>query len=113
MSSLDFSSAALSPVIPTDLLGGGAVVTGATQADRIKQVSKAMEGIFASQLLAELGKGLGGAGDSQHSGLYQDFIQQVTSGSGFGLAKFIENSLTTAKHAPALHSSPTHVQGAR
>ena len=112
--SADFSSLGISPIIPTDLLSGSALATGATQADRVKQVSKAMEGMFAGQLMAELGKGLGGSSESQETGMYQDFIQQamaqqVTAGGGFGLAKFIEQSITPAtKHPLHLEAHPAH-----
>ena len=66
-------------------------MNGATQPARLKAACKAMEGIFASQIMSELGKGMGGTDGSQQSGLYQDFIQQamtqqVTAGGGFGLA---------------------------
>ena len=120
--SADFSSLGVSPIIPTDLMSGGVLGSGATQADRIKQVSKAMEGMFASQLMAELGKGLGGASESQETGMYQDFIQQamgqqVTAGGGFGLAKFIEQSLTPAAKHPlpglAHNLHPAHAHGTK
>jgi Rod binding domain-containing protein len=82
------------------------------QAMRIKQVSKAMESIFTSQLTAELGKSIDASDDSSDSdsGPYSDFIQQamtqgVTQGGGLGLAKTIENYLnhrnqTVTGHMP-------------
>ncbi len=93
--SLDFSLSSLSPLPPLDLSAG---VAGASEETRIKQVSKAMESVFTSQLMAEMGKGIDGADDNEN-GAYQDFIQQamtqgVTQGGGFGLAKVIENYLT-------------------
>ena len=100
--SVDFSSlSALSNVGPLDL---STDVKGASDATRIKQVSKAMESLFVSQLTAEMGKGLGGMSGSDddggdQGGAYSDFIHQamtqgVTQGGGFGLAKVIENYLT-------------------
>jgi Rod binding domain-containing protein len=105
--SMDISSTSLTPIIPTDLLSGptgSLAAAGLSQAQKIKAVSKAMEGMFTGQLMSELGKGLGGPSESQETGLYQDFIQQalaqgVTAGGGFGLAKFLESSLAPAKHA--------------
>jgi Rod binding domain-containing protein len=104
--SSDFSSSSITPILSPDLLSGGvsaAGMKGATQEAKIKAACKAIEGIFAGQLLSEIGKGLGGAEESQQSGLYQDFIQQalaqqVTSGNGFGLAAMLEKSLTPAHH---------------
>jgi Rod binding domain-containing protein len=100
--SSDFSSSSITPMLSPDLLSGGVSATGmkgATQEAKIKAACKAIEGIFAGQLLSEIGKGLGGPQESQQSGLYQDFIQQalaqqVTSGSGGGLAAKREKSLT-------------------
>jgi len=75
---------------------------GDNSPQRIKQVSIAMEQMFAGQLMAELGKGIDGT-DNAEGGQYSDFIQQamaqgVTQGGGLGLAKMIEQSMT--KHAP-------------
>jgi Rod binding domain-containing protein len=106
---IDFSATSVTPFIPSSLLANGAV-SGANQADRIKAAAKAIEGMFAGQLMAELGKGMGGPQEAQESGLYQDFIQQamaqeVSAGGGFGLAKMLEESLlpkhpTAAPHLP-------------
>ena len=103
---IDFSPTSVTPFIPTSLLANGA--SGATQADRIKAAAKAIEGMFAGQLMSELGKGMGGPQEAQESGLYQDFIQQamsqaVTSGGGFGLAKMLEESLMPKHPAAAPH----------
>ncbi len=123
MSSLDFSAGSMTPVLPTDLLSNstsGLSSSGLSQEQKIKAVSKAMEGIFTSQLMSEMGKGLGGTSESQETGMYQDFIQQalaqgVTAGGGFGLAKFLETSLSPAKHeapgATATLHNPYHVPG--
>jgi Rod binding domain-containing protein len=104
--SMDFSLSALSPLPPID---PGSGVTGGSDATRIKQVSKAMESIFTSQLMAEMGKGIDDD-DSKEAAPYQDFIQQamtqgVTQGGGFGLAKTIESYLnhrneTATGHMP-------------
>jgi Rod binding domain-containing protein len=106
--SLDFSLSSLSPLPPLDLSSG---VNGASEETRIKQVSKAMESVFTSQLMAEMGKGIDGA-DDQEGGDYQDFIQQamtqgVTQGGGFGLAKIIENFLTHRNQTPTGHKTLT------
>jgi Rod binding domain-containing protein len=101
------SSSSLTPIISSDMLSGpsGSLnAAGMSQEQKIKAVSKAMEGIFAGQLMKEMGSGLGGSDKSQEGGMYQDFIQQalaqqVTSGNGLGLAKFLETSLAPAKHA--------------
>ena len=84
-------------------------MTGATEASKIKQVSKAMEGLFISQLTKEMGDGLEGVGDEKENGIYSDFInkamtQGVTDGGGLGLAGVIENYLNhrTEKAAPHL-----------
>jgi Rod binding domain-containing protein len=107
--SLDFSLSSISPLPPLDLSVG---IKGGSDEARIKQVSKAMEGVFTSQLMAEMGKGIDDTddADSKEGGDYQDFIQQamtqgVTQGGGFGLAKVIENYLThrnqtTTGHKP-------------
>ena len=93
--STDFSLTSLSPLPPLDPAAG---ITGGTEATRIKQVSKAMESVFTSQLMSEMGKSIDGD-DSKESDPYSDFIQQamtqgVTQGGGLGLAKVIENYLT-------------------
>ena len=112
--SLDSSSISLAPALPMGILAGGGNISGATQPEKLRAACKAIEGLFASQLMSEIGKGLGGAEDSQQSGLYQDFIQQalaqqVTSGGGFGLAKMLENALTPAKpHLPGTSTPSTH-----
>jgi len=102
--SLDFSLSSLSPLPPLDLSPD---VSGANEATRIKQVSKAMESVFTSQLMAEMGKGIDGT-DDKEGGDYQDFIQQamtqgVTQGGGFGLAKVIENYLTHRNQTATSH----------
>ncbi len=93
--SVDYSLSALNPIGGLDL---NTSLKGATEATKIKQVSKAMEQLFVNQLTAELGKSIDGSEDATE-GKYGDFIQQamtqgVTQGSGFGLAKIIENTLT-------------------
>jgi len=103
--SLDFSLSSLSPLPPMDLTSG---ITGGSDATRIKQVSKAMESVFTSQLMAEMGKGIDdtdGADGDKEGGDYQDFIQQaltqgVTQGGGLGLAKVIENYLDRRNAPP-------------
>jgi Rod binding domain-containing protein len=112
--SLDFSLSSLSPVTSIDLTP--TAMAGASDATRIKQVSKAMESIFVSQLTAELGKSIDGKDDAAE-GPYGDFIQQamtqgVTKGGGLGLAKIIEDSLshrTAAQHGLQLNDASSHV----
>ncbi len=92
-------------------------MNGASQPARLKAACKAIEGIFAGQLMSELGKGMGGTDGSQQSGLYQDFIQQaltqqVTSGGGFGLAAELEKSLTPPQpHLHGLTPTTPHAHG--
>jgi Rod binding domain-containing protein len=93
--SIDLGSFSSMPVIPSNF----SIAPGANQAQRIEQVSRALEGVFVGQLMAEMGKGI--TGDEKQGGEYQGFIQQamtqqVTTGGGFGLAKFIEDYLTRA-----------------
>ena len=101
--SADFSLSSLSSLAPLDLTPN---LNGADEATRIKQVSKAMEGLFVNQLTAELGKGIDGSDDEATGGQYGDFIHQaltqgVTQDGGLGLAKIIENSLTHTAHPKA------------
>ncbi len=103
----DFSLSSMTPLAPLDASASG---TGTPSDIRVKQVARAMEGMFAGQLMAELGKGLGGSSKSGSDSPYQDFIQQamsqqVTSGGGFGLAKFIENYLH--KNVPEAQATTT------
>lgn len=98
------SSLSITPTLPVDLLSSGGI-SGATQPERLKAACKAIEGLFAGQLLSEIGKSDVDAKDPM-SGQYQDFIQQamasqVTQGGGFGLAKMLEEALT-----PSAHSHP-------
>jgi Rod binding domain-containing protein len=102
--SMDFSLSALSPLPPID---PGSSVTGGDDATRIKQVSKAMESVFTSQLMSEMGKGIDGD-DDKEGGQYSDFINQamtqgVSQGGGFGLAKTIESYLNHRNEKPAGH----------
>jgi Rod binding domain-containing protein len=106
--SLDSISAS-SPAMSIGLLSSSASITGATPMEKLKSACKAVEGLFAGQLLSEIGQGIDGKDDAT-GGQYQDFIQQalaqqVTSGGGFGLAKMLEKSL-----APSVHPSlnPLH-----
>jgi Rod binding domain-containing protein len=115
---MSFSTSSITPMLSPDLLSGGtAGMSGATQPARLKAACKAIEGIFAGQILSELGKGMGGAEESQQSGLYQDFIQQaltqqVTSGGGFGLASMLEKSLTPPQpHLHGLTPTTPHAHG--
>ena len=96
----DFSLSSVNQMSSLDL---GPSLSGVTGDGRIKQVSKAMESLFVSQLTAELGKGVDGTDDSKEGGPYQNFIQQamtegVSQGGGLGLAKIIENSLHQREH---------------
>jgi len=82
-------------------------LSGASEGTRIKQVSKAMESVFTSQLMAEMGKGIDGS-DDKEGGDYQDFIQQamtqgMTQGGGLGLSKVIENYLTHRNQTATPH----------
>jgi len=102
--SVDYSLASLNPIGPVDLTTG---LKDASEATRIKKVSKAMEALFINQLTAELGKGIDGSDDATTKP-YGDFIQQamtqgVSQGGGFGLAKIIEGALTHGKSAAPVH----------
>jgi len=104
------SSISLTPTLPIGILSPGSNLSGATTPEKMKAACKAIEGLFAGQLMSEMGKGMGGSEESQQTGLYQDFIQQalaqqVTAGGGFGLAKMLESSLTPSKFHP--HGTPT------
>lgn len=113
--SAGFSASSITPILSTDILSGGAAgLNSASKDARLKAACKAIEGVFAGQLLSEIGKGIGGPQESQESGQYQDFIQQalaqqVTSGGGFGLAAMLEKSLTPAHpHLPGAITPTTH-----
>jgi len=106
------SSISLTPTLPIGILSPGSNLSGATTPEKMKAACKAIEGLFAGQLMSEMGKGMGGSEESQQTGLYQDFIQQalaqqVTAGGGFGLAKMLESSLTPAKFHPHGTSTPS------
>ncbi|MEI9998706.1 MAG: hypothetical protein WDO13_05825 [Verrucomicrobiota bacterium] len=111
------SLGSISALLPPDFnVNAGA---GATDSEvRIKQVSKAMEMLFTSQLTAELGQDFDGASEAggsddpgSGSNVYGDFIHQamtqgLTSGHGLGLAEQIEKYLTERAHptpAPYMH----------
>ncbi len=101
--SMDFSLSALAPLPPID----PAAPAGGDDTKRIAQVSKAMESVFTSQLMAEMGKGIDGS-DDPDSNPYGDFIQQamtqgMSQGGGFGLAKTIENFLNHRNAKPTGH----------
>lgn len=103
------SISASSPALSIGLLSSNANITGATPAAKLKSACKAIEGLFAGQLLSEIGQGIDGPNDAT-GGQYQDFIQQalaqqVTAGGGFGLARMLEKSLTPAAHP---HLNPLH-----
>jgi Rod binding domain-containing protein len=115
--SIDLSSlGSLASVGPLDLASPN--MTGGTDAARIKQVSKAMEYIFTSQLTAEMGKSVDTSEESQDGGDYSDFMHQaltqgMTSGRGLGLAKNIEEFMTRHVQArppatPALSTTTIH-----
>ena len=98
---------------------------GNDDATRIKQVSKAMEMLFANQLSEEMGKEIEDADNSDDpssgSNVYGDFIQQamsqgLTSGKGLGLAQQIEQYLTRREHpdaAPYMHPPLQHAKPAK
>jgi len=111
------SFAAVRLVDPADRLTSALKGGHGNDAGRIKQVSKAMESLFAAPVDGRTRQGRGwpdgtdgsDSSDDKDGGLYQDFIQQamtqsVTQGGGLGLAKMIENSLTHQNHYTA-HSS--------
>ena len=95
---INFTPGIFTPILPAD---PAAQASGVPDEARIKQVARAVEGMFVGQLMAEMGESTTmGASDSQDSSgsMYQDFIQQamvqgVSSGGGLGLAKVIESSL--------------------
>jgi Rod binding domain-containing protein len=111
--SFDSSSLSIGPTMPMSLLSSGNGITGATPPEKLKAACKAIEGLFAGQLLSEIGKSDVDAKDPM-AGQYQDFIQQalstqVAQGGGFGLAKMLESSLSPTGHPHALnlHAAPT------
>jgi Rod binding domain-containing protein len=113
--SLDFSMSAISPLTPLDV-SPALNLSGGSEEAKIKQVSKALEGVFVSQLTAELGKGIEDTDDTEGTeedkSPYSDFIQQamtagVTQGGGFGLAKLIENYLTHRNQETPVHPAAT------
>jgi Rod binding domain-containing protein len=126
----DLSSlGALSSLLPPDFNVSTNTI-GHDETTRIKQVSKAMETLFANQLSEQLGKEIegsdssDGAGGSDNPGsgadVYGDFIQQamsqgLTSGRGLGLAHQIEDYLNRREHpmtAPYMHPALHHAQPA-
>jgi Rod binding domain-containing protein len=118
------SIGSLSAVLPPDF-NLNVNTIGNNEATRIKQVSKAMETVFANQLSEEMGKEIEGADNSDDPGsgsnVYGDFIQQalsqgLTSGKGLGLATQIEQYLTRREHpmpAPYMHTPLQHAQPAK
>jgi Rod binding domain-containing protein len=115
---IDSSSISLTPTLPMGILSPGSNLSGATTPEKLKAACKAIEGLFTSQLMSEIGKGLDDSDKSQQSGMYQDFIQQalaqgISNGGGFGLARMLETSLTPAAkpHLPATPTSSTHAPG--
>jgi Rod binding domain-containing protein len=104
---IDTNSTSLVPSMPMDLLSSASTgLNGASQPEKLKAACKAIEGLFASQMLKEIGEGVGDPKDPT-SAQYGDFVQQalaqqVTAGGGFGLAKMLENSLSPNQvHLPA------------
>lgn len=120
------SIGALSSVLPPDFNVRMDTI-GNNEATRIKQVSKAMEMVFANQLTEQLSKEMDSATNADDPGsggsVYGDFIQQamsqgLTQGKGLGLAQQIENYLTRREHpvaAPYMHPATAlhHVQPAK
>ena len=113
---IDSSSISLTPTLPMGILSPGSNLSGATTPEKLKAACKAIEGLFTSQLMSEIGKGMDSGDKSQQSGMYQDFIQQalaqgVSNGGGFGLAKMLETSLTPTAHPSAAATPSTHAPG--
>jgi Rod binding domain-containing protein len=118
------SLGAVSGVLPPDF-NINLNTVGSNDATRIKQVSKAMEMVFANQLSEELSKEIDGADNTDNpdsgSNVYGDFIQQalsqgLTAGKGLGLAGQIENYLTRRDHpmpAPYMHTALSHAHPTR
>jgi Rod binding domain-containing protein len=120
------SLGALSGVLPADF-NVNVNTMGNNETTRIKQVSKAMETLFANQLSEELGKEIQSSDSTDNTddpgsggNVYGDFIQQalsqgLTSGKGLGLAQQIEQYLTRREHpdaAPYMHPPLQHVKSA-
>ena len=102
------SVTSLTDSLPMGLLSSNAI-SGATDQDKLKSCCKALEGLFTSEMLKEIGQTATDAKDPA-SNQYGDFIQQalsqqVTSGGGLGLAQLLEKSLTPATKdaAPGAH----------
>ncbi len=118
------SLGAVSGVLPPDFNINMNTLSN-NDATRIKQVSKAMETVFANQLSEELSKEVGQTDNSDDPGsgsnVYGDFIQQalskgLTSGKGLGLADQIQQYLTRREHpiaAPYMHPTLSHAKSAK
>ncbi len=96
--------------LPMGLLSSSAIY-GATAQEKLKSCCKALEGLFASEMLKEIGQSDTGVKDPAGE-QYGDFIQQaltqsVTAGHGLGLADMLEKALSPHPTAPATPASVT------
>jgi Rod binding domain-containing protein len=94
--------------LPMGLLSSSAI-SGATPQEKLKSCCKALEGLFASEMLKEIGQSDTGLKDPA-SDQYGDFIQQalaqsVTVGHGLGLADMLEKALAPHPAVPATAAS--------
>jgi Rod binding domain-containing protein len=94
--------------LPMGLLSSSAIY-GSTPQEKLKSCCKALEGLFASEMLKEIGETDTGVKDPT-SDQYSDFIQQalsqsVTAGHGLGLADTLEKALSS--HIPGASTAPT------
>jgi Rod binding domain-containing protein len=103
--------ASITPItdgLPMGLMSSSAIY-GSTAPQKLKSCCKALEGLFASEMLKEIGQSDTGVKDPT-SDQYGDFIQQaltqsVTAGHGLGLADMLEKALSPQKSPAALHAS--------
>jgi Rod binding domain-containing protein len=97
--------------LPMGLMSSSAIY-GATPQEKLKSCCKALEGLFASEMLKEVGQSDTGVNDPAGE-QYGDFIQQaltqsVTAGHGLGLADMLQKALSQKGSAfAAAAANPT------
>jgi flagellar protein FlgJ len=102
--------------LPMGLMSSSAIY-GSTPQEKLKSCCKALEGLFANEMLKEVGQSDTGVNDPAGQ-QYGDFIQQaltqsVTAGHGLGLADMLEKALSSQKvtgstSTPATASTTFH-----
>ncbi len=110
--------ASITPItdgLPMSLFSSSAIY-GATAQEKLKSCCKALEGLFASEMLKEIGESDTGVKDPA-SDQYGDFIQQalaqsVTAGHGLGLADMLEKTLSPHTTTTAAATTTASLAGA-